>query len=381
MTKRPRDESVTIDIPIDELKCPIGLTYFVDPVTVSDGSVYERANITKWIDEGNSVSPCTRQPIKTCGRWCYDNQFMRGIVVDYMLNNSPNDSERKDWILERQRYLYRKEQYESALEYGRYDPATIKLYFDSWDYMDGFTESMGAEIIEIMKDRREALKKESSSSFIMAALIVFHLEPLEDYVTDIVTDALTLCAKRNDVNATIYHSRLCAAAGYMRYKTDRKTVALEIFKAAAEHESVTKRWYFMRITVGICALHGLCGHPKDVYKAMEIFTSILQENHQSAVLAQYWHAKVLWHSNHYGFVADDTQNQYSLCAQGISEMSNLADFVMSDDVEGEQVEYVRDMIMADRGSDYRKLTTEELLFWHSTYFRATPEFKTSVRSP
>jgi hypothetical protein len=47
----------------DELICPITLELFRDPVRATDGHVYERQAITKWILE-HGTSPLTRQPLQ-----------------------------------------------------------------------------------------------------------------------------------------------------------------------------------------------------------------------------------------------------------------------------------------------------------------------------
>ena len=47
----------------DELTCPITYETFHDPVTATDGHVYEREAITKWILL-KGTSPLTRQPLR-----------------------------------------------------------------------------------------------------------------------------------------------------------------------------------------------------------------------------------------------------------------------------------------------------------------------------
>ena len=47
----------------EDLICPITLELFHEPVRASDGRVYEREAITKWINE-HGTSPYTRQPLQ-----------------------------------------------------------------------------------------------------------------------------------------------------------------------------------------------------------------------------------------------------------------------------------------------------------------------------
>ena len=43
--------------------CPIGGNVMDDPVFLPDGNTYDRANIVRWMQQGNSTNPMTREPI------------------------------------------------------------------------------------------------------------------------------------------------------------------------------------------------------------------------------------------------------------------------------------------------------------------------------
>jgi hypothetical protein len=51
---------------LSDLRCPLTLEFFVDPVVVEDGHTYERTAIERWLQSSN-VSPLTRQPISWAG--------------------------------------------------------------------------------------------------------------------------------------------------------------------------------------------------------------------------------------------------------------------------------------------------------------------------
>lgn len=47
----------------DTMTCPITHELIIVPVTTADGYTYERAAITRWLEEGNTISPMTREPL------------------------------------------------------------------------------------------------------------------------------------------------------------------------------------------------------------------------------------------------------------------------------------------------------------------------------
>lgn len=49
--------------PPEEFVCPLSLEIMYDPVIVSSGQTYERAFIARWITEGHTTCPKTRQPL------------------------------------------------------------------------------------------------------------------------------------------------------------------------------------------------------------------------------------------------------------------------------------------------------------------------------
>ncbi|KAH7431009.1 hypothetical protein KP509_08G025000 [Ceratopteris richardii] len=72
----------------DDFKCPISLEIMVDPVAISTGQSYERASITRWLEEGHTTCPKTGSdlvhynltPNSTLRRiitqWCADNDYV-----------------------------------------------------------------------------------------------------------------------------------------------------------------------------------------------------------------------------------------------------------------------------------------------------------------
>jgi hypothetical protein len=53
-----RDLVPTLDAHGDTAQCPLTLEAFSDPVLLANGSVYERRDILKWLDN-NNTDPCT----------------------------------------------------------------------------------------------------------------------------------------------------------------------------------------------------------------------------------------------------------------------------------------------------------------------------------
>ncbi len=63
-------------IQIEDIRCPISLQIFADPVFADDGITYERSLIEKWVKD-NKYSPTTKEPISTK---LVPNKSMKSIV-------------------------------------------------------------------------------------------------------------------------------------------------------------------------------------------------------------------------------------------------------------------------------------------------------------
>lgn len=370
------DGNVVLSVNMDKLRCPIGLSLLVNPVITSDGSCFELKNIVEWVNSGKTISPCTRLPIKTQGRWYFENIFVRNLVVEYMAKahmDVPMD-ERSEWILERQRYLFEKDQHTSALEYGPYDPSTVEILFEVWDYEDEVPSNMKKEIVDMLKDpkREEALRLENSLCYIKATLILLHVAPStsEPYVSQCVNQALTFCVRGHDRKHTLFHTRICAAVTLLRYQSKKRAETMELIDLGANLEKSTRGWYFMRTLQGVCMLFGLCGLTRNANLAESVLGEVVREQHTSSMVAEYWHAKIMLDPQHFDFhIEDDDESENTLHMQGLNELCRLADVVMRDDREGEQVDYVRKLMADDKINPRRKFEVEDLLFWHPHYFR------------
>lgn len=61
----------------EALTCPIGFKVFFDPVTASDGYVYERSNIVNWFID-NNTSPMTGLEVES--KDLYPNYVIKSIL-------------------------------------------------------------------------------------------------------------------------------------------------------------------------------------------------------------------------------------------------------------------------------------------------------------
>ena len=63
MGAEPPEEAAAAedDIP-DDLRCPLTLELFEDPVTAQDGHTYERRAIVEWLNK-KKTSPLTHEPL------------------------------------------------------------------------------------------------------------------------------------------------------------------------------------------------------------------------------------------------------------------------------------------------------------------------------
>ena len=67
--RRDREEIARLrlrrgDVP-EDLRCPLTLELFCDPVTAADGHTYERVAIEEWLATGSRTSPSTGQPLQS----------------------------------------------------------------------------------------------------------------------------------------------------------------------------------------------------------------------------------------------------------------------------------------------------------------------------
>ncbi|KAH7431010.1 hypothetical protein KP509_08G025100 [Ceratopteris richardii] len=72
----------------DDFKCPISLEIMVDPVASSTGQTYDRASITRWLEEGHTTCPKTSLDLlhynltpnftlrRIITQWCADNDYV-----------------------------------------------------------------------------------------------------------------------------------------------------------------------------------------------------------------------------------------------------------------------------------------------------------------
>ncbi|XP_043690446.1 U-box domain-containing protein 3-like [Telopea speciosissima] len=85
-------------------RCPLSLELMVDPVIVASGQTYERAFIQKWLDQGLSICPQTRQTLAhsnlipnytvkaLIANWCEDNNIRIFRTADCNYMSSPSSS-------------------------------------------------------------------------------------------------------------------------------------------------------------------------------------------------------------------------------------------------------------------------------------------------
>ena len=79
--KQYEDELKTLtDIP-DELKCPISLQLFRNPVIISSGMCYEEEDILNWL-KTNSTDPMTRSPVKK--KTVFPCLVVKNLVMKYL---------------------------------------------------------------------------------------------------------------------------------------------------------------------------------------------------------------------------------------------------------------------------------------------------------
>ncbi|KAJ8526313.1 hypothetical protein K7X08_028790 [Anisodus acutangulus] len=72
--------------------CPISLDLMKDPVTLCTGISYDRENIEKWIESGNSTCPVTNQPLRNFD--LIPNHAIRKMIQDWCVDNKNYGIER-----------------------------------------------------------------------------------------------------------------------------------------------------------------------------------------------------------------------------------------------------------------------------------------------
>ncbi|MCO5591015.1 hypothetical protein L7F22_044991 [Adiantum nelumboides] len=86
------EEGGGVLVPQDFL-CPISLELMVDPVAISSGQTYERASISRWLDEGHTTCPKTGSKLlhntlipnsslrRLIAQWCAENDYILDSVA------------------------------------------------------------------------------------------------------------------------------------------------------------------------------------------------------------------------------------------------------------------------------------------------------------
>jgi len=69
------------DVP-EDLRCPLTLELFCDPVSAADGHTYERVAIEEWLSTGSRTSPSTGQPLQSTA--LIPQQTMKKLVCAFM---------------------------------------------------------------------------------------------------------------------------------------------------------------------------------------------------------------------------------------------------------------------------------------------------------
>ncbi|KAG6579238.1 U-box domain-containing protein 11, partial [Cucurbita argyrosperma subsp. sororia] len=76
-----------IEIP-ENFFCPISLELMIDPVIISTGQTYERSNIQKWIDRGNTTCPKTQEQLQSL--ILTPNFAMRNLISEWCGEHNVN---------------------------------------------------------------------------------------------------------------------------------------------------------------------------------------------------------------------------------------------------------------------------------------------------
>ncbi|KAI4340650.1 hypothetical protein MLD38_025462 [Melastoma candidum] len=75
----------SINLPPEELRCPISLQIMYDPVIISSGQTYERICIEKWFADGHNTCPKTQQELSHLG--LTPNYCVKGLIASWCEQN------------------------------------------------------------------------------------------------------------------------------------------------------------------------------------------------------------------------------------------------------------------------------------------------------
>lgn len=78
-----------MEIPLDNIKCPISMMIFKNPVVIEDGNTYEKECIEKWF-QYNNISPCTGLSI--ANKILISNRIIKTNIKTYLENNPEEKS-------------------------------------------------------------------------------------------------------------------------------------------------------------------------------------------------------------------------------------------------------------------------------------------------
>ena len=76
--------TAAMEIPPNFL-CPIRLEVMRDPVSTEDGYSYERADIERWFEDGNTISPLTGKQLSSLT--LVPNHALRGSIETFLMEN------------------------------------------------------------------------------------------------------------------------------------------------------------------------------------------------------------------------------------------------------------------------------------------------------
>ncbi|MCO5600200.1 hypothetical protein L7F22_054309 [Adiantum nelumboides] len=106
-------------------RCPISLEVMKDPVTLSTGHTYDRANIEKWLKAGHKTCPVTMMPLQDASlipnvivrrliqAWCADNGWKRSFKGENIVTS--NSADTRDCVLSFLKEIARGQSVQSAV--------------------------------------------------------------------------------------------------------------------------------------------------------------------------------------------------------------------------------------------------------------------------
>ena len=89
----PQPTGVDID---EDFLCPITQSFIRDPVTTSDGQMYEREAIEQWFSKGNTTSPVTNEPLED--QKLTPNVFAKKKIIS-LVEKNPTLKDSEEWYL------------------------------------------------------------------------------------------------------------------------------------------------------------------------------------------------------------------------------------------------------------------------------------------